>query len=54
MVNAADRPPAALKHLAWLVDGPVQTRGDGTLTSTLASIRYRCLAPVSELSKRGV
>ena len=54
MIEAAALPASAPRHVAWLVDGPIETQGDGTLTSPMASVRYRCLAPARELSKRGV
>ena len=54
MTDAAQRPCAPLRRLAWLVDAPVETQDDGTLASPMASVRYRCLAPARELAKRGV
>jgi hypothetical protein len=53
-IDAAERLSRPLRHVAWLIDAPVEARDDGTLTSPMASARYRCLAPVRELAKRGV
>lgn len=54
MTDAAEGVSPPPRHVAWLIDAPVEARDDGTLTSRMASVRYRCLAPVRELAARGV
>jgi hypothetical protein len=52
--ETAAQPSALPLHVAWLVEGPVEARSDGSLTSQMASVRYRCLSVVGDLTARGV
>jgi len=54
MIDATARRSPPPRHVAWLIDAPVEARSDGTFASQMASVRYRCLSPVRELAARGV
>lgn len=40
-------------HITWLISGAIDKRVDGSLTSSLASVRYRVIYVAEHLSRRG-